>query len=121
MFKDKRLKYFSIFAFIYCTVCCLIFEPITWQAVGDAEAYIELAKHFLGTSASNFDLSHRQPLYSLLLAPFIFVFGDNGFLLPVMVLQFFMIFISSLIIYKIFEKPITFKDQLCYLTHLYFF
>lgn len=104
MFKWENKQIFAILSFSYCLLLALFFEPITWQAHGDAAAYIELAKQFLHTTTENIDLSHRQPLYSGILAIAIFIFGEDGFLYPVMYFQFFLVFISSILVYKIFAR-----------------
>lgn len=109
MFKDKVFRTFAIAAFFYCLLCAAIFKPITWQAKGDAGAYIELSKQFLGISNEFKDFSNRQPLYSFLIAPFILVFGEDTFLYPVMWLQFLIIFLSALIVYALFKKLNLFK------------
>ena len=104
MSKDKTYRIFTISSFLYCLLMALVFQPISWQAQGDAPAYIELAKQFLNISTDPIDLSGRQPLYSLIIAPFIYFFNEEDFLYPLMYLQFFMVFISSLVIYQTFNK-----------------
>lgn len=103
-FGDRQFIYFVIISFITCLIYAIVFQPITWQISGDAGAYIELAKQFLGISERNIDLSHRQPLYSFILAIFILVFGESEFIYPIMYFQFFLVFVSSLIVYKIFDN-----------------
>jgi len=100
---------FLIVAFMYCTILSFIFVQDIDQAMGDEGTYIELAKQFLGTSEKSADLSHRQPLYSFVLAGFIHVFDIDGFVRPVTIFQFILVFISSLLVYAIFKKLSSWK------------
>lgn len=122
-FKGNYYRIFILLSFIICFFYAVVFEPITLQAEGDAGAYIELAKQFLGISEVYIDLSHRQPLYSLCLSPLILLFGEQAFAYPVMCIQFLLIFLSSSMIYKIFENitcsiTISFTAGILYLLNL---
>ena len=105
MIKRTTLTDFSIFILCssaICFSCCLLFEPITYQAQGDFSAYLDLARqiyHLPGATAE--DLSHRSPLYSLILGLFVIVFGESHYVIAMMVFQYVLICFSSLIIYKI--------------------
>jgi len=116
---DKKFRIFTICSFLYCLLLALVCHPVVMESQGDAPAYIELAKQFLGMSDNTTDLSSRQPLYSLFLAPFISIWGENGFSYPVMYCQFFMVFLSSLLLYKLFEKFLLFKSFPLIITILY--
>ena len=107
---DKKFRIFTICSFLYCLLLALVCHPVVMESQGDAPAYIELAKQFLGMSDSPTDLSSRQPMYSIFLAPIIRFWGENRFSYPVMYCQFFMVFLSSLLLYKLFEKFRLFKS-----------
>lgn len=104
MIKDQTFRALAIFAFIYCLILALCFKPISVEALGDAPDYIELAKQFAGIADNSVDLSHRQPLFSLFIAPLILLFGEEGFLYPMMYLQYAMMFASSLLVYQLFRE-----------------
>ena len=103
-------SYLNIKTFIFisgalCLLYCFLFRPITFEAQGDSPAYIELAKQIFNLpGAGTMDLSHRSPLYSIILGLFILVFGEAHYLVPLMVFQYFLVFLSSLFIYKIFRQ-----------------
>jgi 4-amino-4-deoxy-L-arabinose transferase-like glycosyltransferase len=105
MIKRIRLTDFTVFIILSCAVCfsfCLLFRPVTYEGQGDFPAYLDLAKqiyHLPG--ATETDLSHRSPLYSLVLGLFIIVFGEAHYLVALMVFQYILICISSLFIYRI--------------------
>ncbi len=122
-FKVKPFRIFFLVSFLLCAFFAIVFQPITWQAQGDAPSYVELAKQFLGISTDFVDLSNRQPLYSILIAPFIFIFGETFFIYPLMWFQFLMVFFSSIFVYKIFEELNLFKchpfiTAVCYLLNI---
>ena len=104
----KSDSYLNIKTFIFisgalCLLYCLLFRPITFEAQGDSSAYINLARQIYNLpGAETMDLSHRSPLYSIILGLFILVFGDAHYLVPLMVFQYFLVFLSSIFIYKIF-------------------
>jgi 4-amino-4-deoxy-L-arabinose transferase-like glycosyltransferase len=105
MIKRSRLTDFTVFILLSSAICfsyCLLFRPITYEAQGDFPAYLDLAKqiyHLPGATAT--DLSHRSPLYSLVLGLFILVFGEAHYLVVLMVFQYILICTSSLFIYRI--------------------
>jgi hypothetical protein len=104
MLKDKTFIVFALSSFFFCLLMSFLFQPISWQVQGDSTAYIELARQFLNISTDPVDLSGRQPLYSLIIAPFIYFFNEEDFLYPLMYLQFLMVFVSSLLVYQTFNK-----------------
>jgi 4-amino-4-deoxy-L-arabinose transferase-like glycosyltransferase len=70
---------------------------------GDACSYIELSKNFLGEN-NGVDMSHRSPLFSMILALII-----KGFTIPfaykVMVFfQYSLVFVTSVLVYSLFER-----------------
>ena len=103
----KSNKYLGFYLFIFfssalCTIYSLFFHPITYEAQGDFPAYLDLAKQIYGLpGAGTEDLSHRSPLYSVILGMFILIFGESRYLVWLMVFQYFLIFLSSILIYKI--------------------
>ena len=106
----KSSSYLNITTFIFisgalCLLYCFLFRPITFEAQGDSPAYINLARQIFNLpGAETMDLSHRSPLYSIILGLFILVFGEAHYLVPLMVFQYFLVFLSSIFIYKIFRQ-----------------
>jgi 4-amino-4-deoxy-L-arabinose transferase-like glycosyltransferase len=106
----KNNNYLNIVAFALvagglCLLYCLLFRPITFEAQGDSPAYINLARQIYNLpGAETMDLSHRSPLYSIILGLFILVFGETHYLAPLMVFQYALVFLSSIFIYKIFRQ-----------------
>lgn len=97
------IKTFTFVSGALCLLYCFLFSPITYEAQGDSPAYIELARQIFDLpGAGTTDLSARSPLYSVIIGIFILVFGEAGYLIPLMTFQYFLIFLSSLFIYKIF-------------------
>ena len=93
---------FALISFLLCILYSFAFSPITYEAQGDFPAYLDLAKqiwHIDG--APDTDLSHRSPLYSIIMGLFYLVFGESHYLLPLMVFHYTLIFLSSVITYKI--------------------
>jgi|WetSurMetagenome_2_1015567.scaffolds.fasta_scaffold00270_27 4-amino-4-deoxy-L-arabinose transferase-like glycosyltransferase len=76
---------------------------------GDAASYIELSKKFLGENV-NQNMAHRSPLYSLMLAPVIKVFGIPTAFKLMIYIQYCLVFVTSILIYflfkRIFDKPL---------------
>jgi hypothetical protein len=89
----------NIFLAIYST-------PVT--DYGDTNAYIALSKKFLGENIVD-NQAHRAPLYSLLLAIIIKVFGIPLTFRVTIIIQYALVFATALLIYslflRIFEKP----------------
>ncbi len=100
----KTFHWFAIFAVVYCLVLSLLFVQDISRATGDEARYIDLANQFLGNPNSGYDLSHRQPLYSMGLAVLISAFDVDGFVRPLTVIQFLLVFVSAILTYKIFER-----------------
>jgi 4-amino-4-deoxy-L-arabinose transferase-like glycosyltransferase len=106
--RSNKFFSFAVFVFLSGTLCllyCLTFRPITYEARGDFPAYIDLARqiyHLPGAPST--DLSHRSPLYSVILGLFVLVFGDTRYLVAMMVFQYVLIFLSSLLIYRIISQ-----------------
>lgn len=98
-----NIKTFTFVSGALCLLYCFLFSPITYEAQGDSPSYIELARQIFDLpGAGTTDLSARSPLYSVIIGLFILVFGEAGYLIPLMTFQYFLIFLSSLFIYKIF-------------------
>jgi len=99
---------FRIFLFIAGALCmfyALVFRPVTYEAQGDFPAYLDLARQiFHLPGATDTDLGHRSPLYSIILGLFLMVFGEPHYLEALMVFQYALIFASSLLVYKIIQQ-----------------
>lgn len=76
---------------------------------GDAGSYIELSKKFLGENIEA-NMAHRSPLFSMLLAVIIKVFGIPLAFKIMVFIQYGLVFATSLLIYslfkRIFKKPL---------------
>lgn len=98
-----KLSSFNIFLLINGFLCLsfmFVFSPVIQ---GDASAYTGLARQIFNIhEVPLYDLSHRSPLYSILLGILMLVFGQDNFLLPIMILQYLMMFFTSVYIYRIF-------------------
>lgn len=103
--RDRATNSYRIFIFVAGAIIIsymFLFRPITYEAQGDFPAYLDLARQiFHLPGASDTDLSHRSPLYSIVLGLFLLVFGEPHYLTALMVFNYVLIFISSLLIYKI--------------------
>jgi len=108
MRKNSISVNFRIFALISGAVClayCLLFRPISHEAQGDFPAYLDLARQIFNMpGATDTDLSHRSPLYSIVLGLFLLVFGEPHYLTALLVLQYALIFASSILIYRITRR-----------------
>ncbi len=87
---------------VLCILYLLLFRPVTWETQGDYPDYLDLARQiFHLPGASSEDLGHRSPLYSVLMGLFILLFGEGHYLVPLVVFQYFLVFLSSILVYKI--------------------
>jgi len=100
---DRTL--FNVFVFAggaLCLLFAIIFRPITFEGQGDYPAYLDLARQiFHLPGATENDLSHRSPLYSLLMGLFILLFGEAHYTVPLVLFQYGLVFLSSLLVYRI--------------------
>lgn len=103
----NKPSFYVIFLLINALLCIfyiLVFRPVVIEANGDASSYIGLAGQIFNfPDAPAIDLSHRSPLYSILLGFAMLIFGQNNFLEPVVILQYFIVFLTSLLIYRVFK------------------
>ncbi|MDD3737187.1 MAG: glycosyltransferase family 39 protein, partial [Bacteroidales bacterium] len=108
MRKNSISVNFRIFALISGAVClayCLLFRPISHEAQGDFPAYLDLARQIFNMpGATDTDLSHRSPLYSIILGLFLLVFGEPHYLKALEVFQYVLVFSSSILIFRITER-----------------
>ena len=108
MTRTERRNSFRIFLFVAGAISlsyALLFRPVTYEAQGDFPAYLDLARQIFNLpGATATDLTHRSPLYSILLGLFLLVFGEPYYLQALMVVQYGLIFASSLLVYKIIDK-----------------
>jgi len=108
MRKNSISVNFRIFALISGAVClayCLLFRPISHEAQGDFPAYLDLARQIFNMpGATDTDLSHRSPLYSIVLGLFLLVFGEPHYLKALEVFQYVLVFSSSILIFRITER-----------------
>jgi 4-amino-4-deoxy-L-arabinose transferase-like glycosyltransferase len=108
-------KIILVLAAVICIFYAIYFTPIIH---GDSNAYITLARQFSGTDESHYDLSSTSPFYSIVLGLFMKVLGEKASIQFMIYLQFFSIFLISILLYKIFEKLI---DNITYLIYLILF
>ena len=98
-------KTFIYFSGALCVLCCILFRPVTYEAQGDFPSYLGLAKQIFNLPGAGAEsLSHRSPLYSIVMGLFIGAFGETHFLMPLMAFQYLLIFLSSLLIWRIFGQ-----------------
>lgn len=112
--KLKDYKQYIIFIIILLTYF-ILFQPVVY---GDSSSYLKLAKEFSGYSLNYYD-GHRSPLYPLILSVFIRIFAEKNLLITILIFQYFILFFSALLLYKITKKIIT-NSSLCFLTSLLF-
>jgi len=105
MWREWDRTLFRVFIFAGGALClfyAIIFRPITFEGQGDYPAYLDLARQiFHLPGATENDLSHRSPLYSLLMGLFILLFGEAHYTLPLVLFQYGLVFLSSLLVYRI--------------------
>lgn len=101
-YRDRTFFLFIGFSGMLCLTYSLIFRPVTYEAQGDFPAYLDLARQiFHLPGATDTDLSHRSPLYPLIMGFFMLLFGEAHYLVPLIGFQYFLIFVSSLLVYRI--------------------
>ena len=99
--KYLTFKIFAILTFFIMIIFVMNFKPIIKEAQGDATHYINLAKQIWDIEgAIDCDESHRSPFYSILLGPIMFVSGTQ-YAYIVMIFQFFLVYCSTLIIFRL--------------------
>ena len=105
MWREWDRTLFRVFIFAGGALClfyAIIFRPITFEGQGDYPAYLDLARQiFHLPGATENDLSHRSPLYSLLMGLFILLFGEAHYTVPLVLFQYGLVFLSSLLVYRI--------------------
>ncbi len=82
-----------------------IFTPVSSN--GDSPAYINYALQICGESIPE-NHAHRSPLYSIILAGFIKVFGTDNFSRIVILFQFILNLITTILLYRILNR--TFRN-----------
>ena len=110
----KDYKQYIIFFLILLTYF-ILFQPVVH---GDSSSYLKLAKEFSGYPL-NYYSGHRSPLYPLILSLFIRIIAEKNLLITILIFQYFILFFSALLLYKITKKIIT-NSSLCFLTSILF-
>jgi 4-amino-4-deoxy-L-arabinose transferase-like glycosyltransferase len=105
--KNKiRISFFTIFLLssgILCLLYAIVFHPVTYEAKGDFPAYVGLARQIFDLpGAGTDDLSHRSPLYSVIMGFLMLVAGESVYLPLLMYLHYFLIFVTSILVYRLF-------------------
>lgn len=95
-------KNFLIISLLINIIFAFLFTPMI---IGDAKAYIELSKQIAGDD-SQYNLVGKSPLISVLISPFINNFNIHLASRIIIVIQFLMVFLSSLLTYRLFERII---------------
>ena len=111
---EKTFTIYIITSMLLCTIFSICFDPIIFR---DSIEYINIAKDFLGQSEC--DKGNRSPLYIFLLAGLMKLFGEENYLTVTFFIQYAMIFVVSILVYKIFEK-LTSNARLSFLTGILF-
>ncbi len=105
MRSEGNRTLFRVFVFSGGALCLLyfiLFRPITFEGQGDYPAYLDLARQiFHLPGATDTDLSHRSPLYSVLMGLFMLLFGETNFTVPLVLFQYTLVFLSALLVYRI--------------------
>jgi len=93
----------KIFVVAFCVI--VLFIIFSKPAIrGDSSGYIKIAKGFIGRGDTDNDLGSRSILYILLLSLYMMIFGLKNYLIWIMITQFIMLFVSTILLYKIFFK-----------------
>jgi len=85
-----------------CLIYALLFRPVTFEGQGDYPAYLDLARqiyHLPGATGN--DLSHRSPLYSLVMGFFMLLSGEAHFTVPLVLFQYALVLLSALLVFRI--------------------
>lgn len=109
-------KKFLIFIFLLNLLLAVIATPIT--DFGDTSAYIILARQFTGQQ-TGIDLSHRSPLFSILMAGLMMLFAEKTVFSLMVFIHYLMIAATSWIIYLMMKK-LTGKNSLAIAASLLF-
>lgn len=113
LYKNKYYLFASI-TFIVFTAWSFLFQPVI---SGDSLSYIYNAEQLIG-KRTVIDNASRGPGYIVLLAGLNKLFGDSDYLVIIVWLQYFLLWIGGLIIYKIIIIT-TGKNTFAWLAGLY--
>lgn len=101
LYKGVVSRHILIFSAGLCLTLLFSFLFVPGKTFGDSPAYIKFAFKILGDSTSE-DFSYRSPLYSVLLAGIIKIFGIALYPRIIVLFQFVLIFLTSGILYLLF-------------------
>lgn len=103
--KSKTDRLFFLAGFLLTIVYLLLLEPV--PDVGDGPAYLRYAQIINENGDTNIFI-HRAPLYPWILSIFLHTFENSQAINGMFILQYFLLFISMIFLYKIllvlFEK-----------------
>jgi 4-amino-4-deoxy-L-arabinose transferase-like glycosyltransferase len=116
-YTQKNLIFLSGFI---CFFYIIVFKPII---ADDGYGYMEIAKIIAGVNKSLIDTSDRQPFYSIILYIFYLFFNEPNLLKAIIVFQYILIFVNSILLFKLFRPiikndAITFFIPIAYLINL---
>lgn len=98
----RRKELIFLLCGLVMAVCfSFLFTPV--NSSGDSPDYIRYAQKILGDATSD-SFSHRSPLYSLFLALFLRIFGPDNYIRIVVVVQFILSYITSILVYFMFFR-----------------
>lgn len=106
---------FFLLAFI-CLCYGVFFKPIMMQ---DGSGYMEIAKIFAGIKNPSIDTSDRQPFYSIILSIFYRIFNGPFLLKAIIIFQYMLIFLNSILLFKIFQ-PLIKNTKILFLVPIFY-
>ena len=106
--KNKTDLVVFILGLFITIICILLFKPISES--GDAPVYLKYAQ-VIAECGDTSAFIHKSPAYPWFLSLMISIFGSNNAIRITVIIQFLLLFISGMIIYKIFNNNI-FKSKI---------
>lgn len=96
----------SIYGFIAALIVLnlvLAFYATPVTDLGDASAYIILSKTFMG-EVYNLNLESRSPLYSIIMAGFMYIFNAPVLYKVMVVFQYILVAVTTWLVYQLFRR-----------------
>jgi len=115
--KKKSDLIFCISGFIITIFYILLFNPV--YSIGDSTVYIRYAQAVADNNNTGMYLN-RSPLYPFLLSLIIKTGGIESLPRVIMIIQYFLIFFSSVILFKILKQIFTQSQSFCAVLFFFF-
>ncbi|MFH0866503.1 MAG: hypothetical protein V1904_09915 [Bacteroidota bacterium] len=119
IFIEKWFKAACIVNVLLCIIFIFLFSPVTSEGKGDQGTYMTMASQIFSKDGLSVCFSHRSPLYPMLLGVFSLVFGSAYYIKTAIIFQYFLVFLTSLVIYRLFEMPGTGKRNSFFVSLLF--